>query len=225
MVTTTNTDNSIIKLCRKRTRAELSQASSHVEEEEDDEATISTVVPKKRRISLVVAAVQKSVRFAVAATEIPVDAVSGPASWYTASDYAGFKGNMKRDVIYFAQRLLYCQQQQQAQSNNSNSQCCEELDKTEYCPLGLEKYCSSTADQIRAKHFKQQRIHAVLQQQALQKQQQQQLVSIATMGIDFVVPLYDSGEAIRKIASVMAQPVVDRAMIRAARLQESLLLL
>lgn len=190
--TTMNAQNIIIRLCRKRTRAELSQTNPV----EDDEATISTVVPKKRRISVVLA--KKSVRFAAAATEVPADAVSDPTTWYTASDYTGFKENMKRDVIHLARRL---RQEQQPSG--------EELDKLEYCPWGLEKYCSSTVDQLRAKHFKQQRIHAVLQQQALQKQ---------------LIYYYDSSEAVRRMASAMAQPVVNRALVRAALLQQSLLL-
>ena len=180
-----NTD--LVKLCRKRSRAQLSQANST-----SDDATVATVASKKRRV------VKKSVAFSstVQAIVIPTAAVSSPETWYVASQYTAFKSNMKRDVIYIAS---LCQQNK-----------CHEMDRTEYCPLGLEKYFCSTADQPRSKHSKQQRIHAVLQQQAMQK---------AMFGGRVV-----DSETIRTIACALAKTVCDKAIVRAARLQQTLIL-
>lgn len=200
----------LIKLCRKRTRAELSRDSF----KEEDEATICTVLSKKRRISVSttaaagVATQKKSVSFASTGVSavIPVKAASSSKTWHTRSDYAAFKGNMKRDVVYFAQSLRCCRQQA-----TQKKPCCGDYDKAEYCALGLEKYCSSITEQMRAKQMKQHRVATILQQQAVQKQ-------LCLMGVG---QTEEAHRALRMLASTMAQPAVDRAIVRAARLQAS----
>jgi len=131
---------------RKRSRAEQSSAtdcSSHRPQQ-------------RRRVSIT-----KSVRFATVQV-VPAPCTSSPETWYTPVEYSGFKSNVKRDVMYMAK---LCQLKQQLPVEHQ-----PKMNKDEYCPLGLEKYCCSTTEQKRAKSVKVARVQAVLDQQAIQQQ-------------------------------------------------------
>ncbi|CAB9499558.1 expressed unknown protein [Seminavis robusta] len=139
-----NADISIVS--RKRSRAQL-------------EATVAVPELKKRRVVVTQEQTpKKSVRFAPEQNQVViVSTASSSETWYSAQDYAGFKFNMKRDVLYLAQLC---------KTGN-----CQYMDRSEYSALGLEKYCCSSGDQKKSKMMKMQRIRCVLDQQMLQRLQ------------------------------------------------------
>lgn len=161
----------------KRSRAQLTTTTS-------SSATVEVPTFKKRRI----VKSKKSVSFATADTTTTATTAS-TGTWFTASDYAGFKENIKRDVLHLA--TLHKQRQ------------LARMDRSEFCPTGLEKYTASYNEQTTMKTLKQQRLMAVLGQQILQKQ----------MG----VKVYNQ-EPIQHMACALSQPAVAKAIQRASRL-------
>lgn len=137
---------------------------------------------KKRRVSIV-----NSVGFNNTVEILPTTSTSNASDWYSNADALSFRANVKRDVLHLAQLL---------QQNRL-----PEMDQTEYCSVGIERYCCATATRSQAKVLKEQRVRAVLQQQAQQK----------NMGIS-------DPEAIRRVAQQMSLEARDRAVQLAARL-------
>lgn len=139
-----------------------------------------TVEPstKKRRVI-------KTVRFAAFATQY--ESVSNVNTWYTADEQAAFKENIKRDVFHIA---ALCQEKR-----------INELDRTEYSPIGLEKYCCSIAEQEYMKSLRVQCTQAVFYHQLIQRQ----------MGLNMPEP-------IREVSQLISTPAVNKALARASKL-------
>lgn len=129
--------------------------------------------------------VVRSVRFAAFATQY--ETTSTGNTWYSPYELASFKLNMRRDVLHIAN---LCKQKR-----------INDVDRTEYSPIGLEKYCCSIAEQNHMKYLRIQRIHAVLEQQFIQRQ----------MGLSMPEPL-------REVSQTFSSPVVAKALARANKL-------
>ena len=129
--------------------------------------------------------VVKSVRFAPFATQY--EAATSIETWYTCKDLDSFKDNIKRDVLRLADLC--------------NRKRLQDLDRSEYCPVGLEKYCCSAADQDHMKFLRTQCIKAVLDQQVIQRE----------MGLS--IP-----EHLRMVAQIFSTPNVEQAVARANKL-------
>jgi hypothetical protein len=175
MYTQQNTEPTVLitgeKISRKRCRSQLQHSTSEQE-----------IVSKKRRVSVV-----SSVGFNNTVEILPSTSTSNANDWYSNADAVSFRANVKRDVLHLAQLL---------QQNRL-----PEMDQAEYCSVGVERYCCAPATRNQAKAMKEQRVRAVLQQQAQQK----------SMGIS-------DPEAIRMVAQRMSQQARDRAVQLAARL-------
>ena len=129
--------------------------------------------------------VVKAVRFSSSATQY--EATTGLDTWYTSKDLASFRDNIKRDVKHISD---LCKQKK-----------IEELDRQEYSPIGLEKYCCSSSSQHYMKFLRSQCIRAVLDQQLIQRQ----------MGISLPEPL-------REVSQTFSTPCVTKAASRAEKL-------
>ena len=134
---------------------------------------------KRRRV------VKKSVRFAAFSTQY--ETTTSPETWYNAQELTSFRDNMKRDILQIAE---LCAQKK-----------IQELDRNEYSPLGLEKYCCSASAQDHMKFLRTQCIKAVLDQQSIQRQ----------MGLSLPEPL-------REVSQTFSAPTVSKALSRASKL-------
>ena len=143
--------------------------------------TSETAPVTKRRRTI------RSIRFANTVDTMPSPSSSTSADWYSDQEAHAFKVNMKRDVQCLA---ALCK---------SNSVAT--LDRTEYCSIGLERFCCSTETRQQSKILKQRRVRAVLDVQYGQRQ----------MGVS-------DPEAIRRAAQIFSQPATKRAVALAARL-------
>ena len=150
-----------------------------------EECTMEVPTMKKRRI----VKAKKSVSFAATAVEFPAASDNNSESWLTVNDYALFKENVKRDVMYLA--TLH------------KSKQLHRMDRDEFCAVGIEKYTTSHNEQNQMKTLKQQRVMAVLGQQILQKQ----------MGLKEY-----NQEPIQQMATALSQRGVAKAIQRASRL-------
>lgn len=130
---------------------------------------------------------KKSVSFHNFATVLPTASTSSKKDWYSDSDGAKFKANIKRDVLHIA---TLCKEHR-----------ARELDHTEYTTIGIERYCCTHTTRAHAKLLKQQRIKAVIQEQAMQR----------TLGTH-------NPEMIREVAEMYSDQARERAVLIAARL-------
>ena len=130
----------------------------------------------------------KAVRFAAAVETMPsASNTSADDSWYSEKDSARFHANVKRDVHHLAK---LCQ-----------SNAVATMDRTEYCSIGLERFCCSAETRQQNKIQKQRRTRAVMDTQYGQLQ---------TGNSD--------PEAIREAAQPFSQQATKRALVLAARL-------
>ncbi|CAB9499431.1 expressed unknown protein [Seminavis robusta] len=108
---------------------------------------------------------KKTVTFAVALTEditsatgtgsYTLDASLKSSIWYSKADYVSFKAAIRRDVTHMA---MLC-----------HRDSLRKLDFNEHSVVGIEKYCCSSQEQIKARSIQKQLVQAVLDQQTLQK--------------------------------------------------------
>ena len=145
--------------------------------------TTSSAAPetKKRRIA------KKQVGFRNFVEILPTTSTSTVNDWCNEADAMSFKANIKRDVVYLAKLL--------------KENRVREMDQTEYCTVGIERYCCTPATRAQAKAMKQDRIKAVLQEQIMQK----------TLGAN-------EPEMIREVAAKYSQHARERALQIADRL-------
>ncbi|CAB9530736.1 expressed unknown protein [Seminavis robusta] len=129
----------------------------------------------------------RSCGFTATVTVVPTVSTSNSDNWYNDAEAQSFKANVKRDVVYLAK---LCKENR-----------LRDMDHTEFCSVGVERYCCAPATRNQTKAMKEQRVRAVLQQQAAQR----------AMGI------YDP-EAIRAVATGYSEQSRDRALQLAARL-------
>ena len=160
-----------LKVSRKRSRSELQRTSSEQAPE-----------TKRRRVSI-----RRTVGFSATVTVMPTTSTSNSNDWIQDSDAIRFRANVKRDVMVLAK---YCKENR-----------LKDMDQTEYCSVGVERYCCAPATRNQAKALKEQRVRAVMQQQAAQR----------AMGVS-------DPEAIRAVAQQMSKQARDRAVQLAARL-------
>ena len=144
--------------------------------------TTSEAAPVQKRQRII-----KSVRFATSVENIPSSATDATDNWYNDKDSARFQANVKRDVQYLAK---LCQ-----------ANAVASMDRTEYCSIGLERFCCSTENRKQSKILKQRRARAIMDTQYGQRQ----------------VGKSDP-EAIREAALKFSEPATKRALALAARL-------
>jgi len=130
------------KTNRKRPRSQLQRTPS--------EALCFPAAKKCRTTA------KKSVRFLSTVTVLTPDSVTTPDNWYSRQDNNRFKSNIKRDVHHLG---MLCK-----------ANAVATVDQTEYCLVGLERYCCSAEFQKQCKQMKQKRVQVVLDLQYGQKQ-------------------------------------------------------
>lgn len=135
---------------------------------------------KKRRVA------KKQVSFHNFATILPTASTTTTNDWYNEADAARFRANIKRDVIHIA---TLCKANR-----------VREMDQSEYCTVGIERYCCTPATRAQVKALKQQRTVAIKQEQILQKM----------LGTN-------DPEMVREIAEKYSEQARERALQIAAR--------
>jgi len=176
----------LISTCmnRKRPRSLISRTDSN---------SSTLPEPKKRRVSpiTITQVEEKAVRFSASVVILPETSSTTSNEWYNDQDAARFQSNIKRDVMYLAK---LCQTKGAAK---------QQTDVSEYCSIGLERYCCTGATRQAMKTQKTRRVRAVLDTQYAQRQLHNGAVCAM---------------ALRHVAEPLSQAARDKATAQAARL-------